>query len=251
MTDSLTREEIEQAVRATVEAQRTALGVEITTPVLYSNGDYVVVIVAPEVGGFLVHDAGLGSMRVAAEGMRFGREPVARIKSIAERYGCVVDGGRITRMCEAQDVGAAVALVANASRTVADLVVEIRRQNKSQFRYVVTEGIRAIVGARLREDESFKGASGITYRVPNVILDQTLQRAFVFAVPLASRSAVPTQFRELFDLKAAFPSVYNESIYNDASDFRPREDGWILEQVGDVVAISALRERLAKVLETV
>ena len=245
----MTRDEIEHAVRATVEAYTTALGVEVTTPVLYANGDYVVVIVAAEIGGFLVHDAGLGAMQLVAEGVRSGRDQTTRIKGIAERYGCHAEGGRIVRVAQAEDVGAAVALVANASKTIGDLAVEVRRQNESQFRYVVTESIRQIVGSRLREDESFKGASGITYRVPNVILDRTMQRAFAFAVPLASRSAVPSQFRELFDLKAAFPGIYNESIYNDASDFRPQEDGWVLEQVGGVMPISDLRERLTRVLE--
>ena len=249
MNNSLTKEEIEQAVREVVEAQPMMLGFEVTTPVLYSNGDYVIVIVAQEADGYIVHDASLGSMRVAAEVPRTGREASARLRAIAERYGCSVDGSRITRFCKADNVGPSVALVANASRTVGDLAVEMRRQNESQFRYVVTESLREIVGKRLREDESYKGASGITYRVPNVILNPTLQCPFAFAVPLASRTAVPSQFRELFDLKAAFPHVYNESIYNDAGDFRPREDGWILEQVGAVVAISALRERLSKVLE--
>ena len=248
MKDRLTCEEIGRAVRSLVVAQSTPFGTEVTTPVLYANGDYVVVVVADEFEGFVVHDASLGTMQLAVEGGRAMRDP-ARLKQIAERYGCVMQGGRVTRMCSSDDVPASVSLVANASKSIGDLIVELRRQSESQFRYVVTEGLREIVGNRLRLDESFKGASGITYRVPNVILDKNLQNAFAFAVPLASRSAVPSQFRELFDLRAAFPSIYNESIYNDLSDFRPQEDGWILGQVGDVVAISSLREKLAPVLE--
>ena len=249
MSERLTAREIEAAVRALIEARPSTLGMHVTTPVIYPNGDFVEVITAPEAKGFVVHDAGVGGMLLAAEGFRISREIALRIKSAAERYDCVVSGGRIGRACERQDVGLSIALVANASRAVADFASEGRRQNESQFRYLVTEKIREIVGGRLRENENFKGKSGRGYRVQNVILDTQLSRPLAFAVPLASRSSVPNQFRELFDLKAAFPAIFNESIYNDAGDFRPDEDGWILEQVGGVIPLSELSSRLPALLD--
>jgi hypothetical protein len=248
MTDSLTSQDVESAVRALVEACPTPLGLEVSTPVIYANGDYVTVIVAQESDGYITHDAGMGGMHIASEGIGLGGDMATRLRGVAARYDCQIDGGRITRSCALDDLGASVALVANASRAVGDVIVEIRRHGESQFRHVVTEGIREIAGDRLRENESFKGASGTTYRVPNVILDQNLQVARAFVLPVASRSAVPTQFRELFDLRAAFPDVYLESIYNDESDFRPQQDGWVLQQVGEVLPISALRARMPKIL---
>ena len=244
----LRAEAVETVVRSLLEAQQTALGIEVTTPVLYPNGDYVAVIVACGSDGLVVHDASLGIMHIAAGGTRVNREMAGRLRASAERYECQMIDGRVMRTTSDDEIAISVLLVANASRAVSDHAIEIRRQNESDFRYVVTQSLRELAGERLKENESFKGRSGRTYRVQNLILDQKLQRPLVFAVPLASRSAVPSQFRELFDLKAAYSSVRNESIYDDEGDFRPDEDGWLLEQVGDVVPISEIKTRIAPLL---
>lgn len=250
MAQIVTPQEIEQALRSLVEARATAIGIEVTTPVLYANGDFVDVVVVPGHEVYEVHDAGIGSMRLSAEGMRLGQDAVSRMRLAAERYDCAVEGGRIVRRCERSEITVTISLVANASRTVGDFAAEVRRQNESQFRFVLTESIRDIAGARLKENETFKGRSGRVYRVSNVILDRELSTPMAFAVPLASRSSVPAQFRELFDLKAAFPQIRNESVYNDAGDFRPDEDGWILSQVGEVFPISDLQRKMSILLET-
>ncbi len=250
MAQTVTPEDIQQAARALIEARATGMGIEVTTPIVHANGDFVEVIVVPGREPFEVHDAGIGSMRLSAEGMRTGGDIGARMRLAAERYDCLVEGGRIVRRCPQAEVAVSIALVANASRTVGDFAAEVRRQNDSQFRFVLTERIREIAGTRLKENEAFKGRSGRVYRVPNVILNKELSTPLAFAVPLASRSSVPIQFRELFDLKAAFPDVRNESVYNDEGDFRPDEDGWILAQVGEVVPFSDLAKMLPALLET-
>ncbi len=251
MARIVTPQDVEHAARSLVEARASSMGIEVTTPILHANGDFVEVIVVPGVDGFAVHDAGLGSMRLSAEGMRTGGDAAIRMRLAAERYDCLVEGGRIVRRCSDEaELAVSIALVANATRTVGDFAAEVRRQNDSQFRFVLTERIREIAGPRLRENEAFKGQSGRIYRVPNVILDKQLSLPPVFAVPVASRSSVPFQFRELFDLKAAFPLIRNDSVYNDAGDFRPDEDGWILGQVGEVTPFSDLPKRLPELLET-
>lgn len=250
MARIVTPEEIERVARSLVEARESAMGIEVTTPIVHANGDFVEVVVAGGHSGIEVHDAGIGSMRLAAEGMRTGGDVALRMRLAAERYECLVEGGRVLRRCDDDPdaIAVSIALVANASRTVGDFAAEVRRQSESQFRFVLTERLREIAGPRLKENETFKGRSGRVYRVPNVILDKNLALPLAFAVPLASRSSVPVQFRELFDLKAAFPDIRNESIYNDASDFRPDEDGWILAQVGEVIPFSDLSRTLPALL---
>src|SRR2546423_13997552 len=90
----------------------------------------------------------------------------------------------------------------------------------------------------------FHGARGRAYRINNVVLDpaETAPVAFVFALP--SRSAVPTQFAEMYDLREANPAIINDSIYNDTSDFRLREDGWLLEKVSVLIPFSEMQSRL-------
>lgn len=251
MTAPLSHQEIEREARSLVTAQPSAMGVEVSTPVVYPNGDCVTVIVAPTGAGdtFLVHDAGLGAMFLLAEGITLTRDASERVSSAVGRYMCRFAEGRVFRECKADEIAASIMLVANGSRTVGDYATEVRRQTDDQFRYALTECVREAVGARARQNEIFKGRSGRGYRVANIILDEAQTRPVAFVVPLASRGAVAHQFRELYDLKAAMPDVLNESVYKEDSDFRPDEDGWVLRQVGELVPFHQLKPKLARLVE--
>jgi hypothetical protein len=193
-----------------------------------------------------VHDAGLAEWHLTNEGVRPDR---ARLVQAAKRYNCDFLYGRVQTTVSADEVATAIMLVANASRSIADFSVEARRQSESQFRYILTERVREMFGRRLRENESFKGTSGTTYRVPNTILNETESDAVCFVMPLASRSAVAAQFKELFDLRSAYPSVVAESVYNEQSDFRVEEDGWVLKQIGEVTPFSEIGSRLPQLIQ--
>ena len=224
------------------------MGVEITTPVIYPNGECVTVTVTMEGGEYVVHDAGLGAMYLTAEGVRMSRQLSERLAALAARYECEFIEGRMTRRCSTDDVAIAAMLVANASRT-GDQAIEVRRQSEGEFRYAVSERVRELVGKRWRENQLFQGASGRSYRIGNIILDasETAPVAFVFALP--SRSAVPAQFTEMYDLHAAHPAIANDSVYNDAGDFRLREDGWLLEKVSILIPFSEMQSRIPRMHE--
>lgn len=246
----LTPQEIEAASRALVTARESTMGIEITTPVIYPNGECVTVTVTMEGGEYVVHDAGLGAMYLTAEGVRMSRQLGERLAALAARYECEFIEGRMLRRCSPDEVAIAAMLVANASRTVGDQALEVRRQSESEFRYAVSERVHGLVGSRWRENQLFKGASGRSYRVGNIILDpaETAPIAFVFALP--SRSAVPSQFAEMYDLRAAYPQIANDSVYNDAGDFRVREDGWLLEKVSVLIPFSEMQARIPQTLAT-
>jgi len=53
----------------------------------------------------------------------------------------------------------AAVMVANASRTIGDQALEIKRQTESDFRIAVIERIREIAGNRVRENETVRGES--------------------------------------------------------------------------------------------
>jgi hypothetical protein len=119
----LTPEELEAASRALVTARETAMGVEITTPVIYPNGACVTVTVTMEGGEYVVHDAGLGAMYLTAEGIRITRQLSERLAAFAARYECEFIEGRMLRRCSTDDVAIAAMLVANASRAVGDQAI--------------------------------------------------------------------------------------------------------------------------------
>jgi hypothetical protein len=246
----LTPQEIETASRAIITARESSMGIEITTPVIYPNGECVTVTVAMEGAEYVVHDAGLGAMYLTAEGVRIGRQLSERLAALAARYECEFIEGRMMRRCSTDEVAIAAMLVANASRTVGDQAVEVRRQSESEFRYAVSERTRDLAGSRWRENQLFQGASGRSYRIGNLILDRTETKAVAFIFALPSRNAVPAQFTEMYDLRSAYPDITNDSVYNDAGDFRVREDGWLLEKVSVLTPFSEMRARIPTMLAT-
>lgn len=249
MSILLTTREIEDSARELISAASSSLGVEVTTPLVYPNGECVTVVVAPEFSEYVVHDAGLGSIYLEREGVRVSRDIRTRAASVAARYECAFIEGRMTRRGSAQDVAVSVMLVANATKTLADLAAEARRQSESQFRYLLTERVREVAGARLKENEVFRGKSGASYRIANTILDAQRQMPIAFIVPIPSRGSVANQFRELYDLQAAYPSIDRESVYDEGSDFRATEDGWMLGQVGKVAPFSSIGRDVAEILQ--
>ena len=82
----ITPEEIEVTARAIVSAKTTSLGIEVTTPVVYPNGDLVTVAVTIEGGEYVVHDAGFGAMYLNSAGVRLTRQLARRFTELAARY---------------------------------------------------------------------------------------------------------------------------------------------------------------------
>lgn len=69
MDHTIDKEVIEAEARALISAHTTNLGVEVTMPVLYPNGNAVNVVVAAHAERYLVHDAGAGAMHLSSFGI--------------------------------------------------------------------------------------------------------------------------------------------------------------------------------------
>lgn len=228
--------DIEAAVRALVTAQPLSIGIEVTVPVAYGGGDIVSVIVEQEGESFVAHDAGVGAMQLSAAGVTVNRAVAARLAELAARFRCSFEDGRVSARGAVEDVGVTACLVANASRAVADYVLEVRRQLETDFRIVVTERIREIVGPRLRENEEFRGKSGRRYRVPAMLLNSTGSAPAHFIAALAHRHNVERNFAMFWDLRRSFPDVENDAVYDEAGDFRD-EDRELLSSVSTPITL--------------
>ena len=114
--------DLEKAVRALVSAEKTNLGVEITVPVAYGDGELVTVVVDPIEGGYLVHDAGFSAMRLTGAGVTFSRNVVHRLNELTKRYRSTFSDGRVSSHASPADVAQMACLVANAARSVADYI---------------------------------------------------------------------------------------------------------------------------------
>ena len=183
---SVTTEEIEAAARALITARQTNLGIELTMPVVYPNGQLVTVAVTIDSGRYLVHDAGFGAMYLTSAGIQMTKQLSQRLAHLAAQYGCEFVGARMQRHCDPDQIAIAAAMVANASRTIGDRALEARHQIESDFRVAVAEKLRSIGGKRVKDNEQVKGKHGRLYRMPHVVLDASETRpiAFVMALPI-------------------------------------------------------------------
>ena len=114
------------ACRNLTTAQQTSLGMEITMPVLYPNGNAVNVIVRKlHKGDYEVSDGGGGAGYLVSCGGEIDGETYDKnTANIAKQYGCVFGGMEISRQCTFDKIAVVAALVANASRAVGDLTMQ-------------------------------------------------------------------------------------------------------------------------------
>lgn len=233
MSSKLSLVEVEKAIHALTVAEKTNLGIEVTLPVAFGDGELVSVVVESVDDHFLIHDSGFSSMRLVSAGVSLTKHVVFRLNEFSRRYRCKFSDGRVSATATLDDVAQVACLVANASRAVADYVYELRRQTEYDFRIVVFDKLKELVGPRIRELEEFRGDSGILYRLP-IILDHSQSRPQNFLATLANRSVVPRSFAMFFDLRPNYPNVERDAVYDDEADIR-KEDRSLLKSIGTEV----------------
>jgi hypothetical protein len=207
----------------------------------------VTVVAHVDGGEYVVHDAGFGAMYLTSAGVRVTKQLSHRFAQLAAHYGCQFVGNRMTRRCTPEQVAMAAALVANASRSIGDQALEIKRQSENDFRTAVAERLREVAGTRVRENQEARGASGRVYRIPNVLLDKAERSPVAFIVGLPNRSLVLPHVAEFFDLQNAHRDVANDAIYDETADFRP-EDHRLLNQVGEAIAFGQTKLKFAQLV---
>jgi hypothetical protein len=230
MAPQLKASDVEKAVRSLITAERTNLGIEVTIPVAYGDGELASVIVENNGDSFRIHDAGFSAMRLTSAGIALSRSVILRLNEYCQRYHCTFSDGRVSAPAAMDNVAQAACLVANASRAVADYVYEIRRQSEFDFRTVVFDKLKEIVGPRVRNSEEFTGKSGRKYRLP-VLLDRSQSRPQNFLATLAHRHTVPQSYAMFSDLRGAYPLVEQDAVYDETADIR-EEDRVFIASVG-------------------
>jgi hypothetical protein len=238
---------VEKAVRDFISAEEIGLGIEVSSLVAYPGGDLVNVIVERVRSELVVHDSGSAAMRLSEQGISISKHVSARLVDYAGRFNCRFEGNRVALNCNIDSVGYAVAMVANASRSVADYALEIRRHAESDFRHMVADVLRELIGARLRENEDYEGKSGRKYRVAATILDASESRPIRLISPIASRAVVDHSFAMLSDIKLKYPTLANECVYDETGDVRD-EDREFLSSVCEVYAFMEARRHFRELL---
>ena len=244
MTHLIKPQELEAAARALITACKTNLGTEVAMPVIYPNGQAVTVVVTVEGGEYVVHDAGFGAMYLTSAGVKLTKQLAQRLASLAAHYGCDFIENRMIRRCSVDQLALAVAIVANASRTIGDQALEVRRRTERDFSEAVSHRLQEVIGTRVRSHQEIKGESGRKYLVGNIILDRPEKLPVAFVESFANRASVPGHFLEFYDLRPVYPQTMNFSVYDENEQFT-QPDLRLLRKVSDVVTYGQSRRRFA------
>jgi hypothetical protein len=221
-TKILTVDDIEKGIRALITAEKTNLGIEVAVPVAYGDGELVTVVVDQSGPELLVHDASFSSMRLAKLGVLLTPILKHRLTDFARRYHCNFQDGRVYALATMETVPNIVCLVANAARSVGDYAYELKQHVERDFRLIVFDKLREVVGDRAHEADEFKGKSGRRYRMVHV-LNENKTKPQNFISTVASRSAITLSFGALYDLGLAFPETERDAIYDDEAGLRDED----------------------------
>jgi hypothetical protein len=141
-------------------------------------------------------------------------------------------------------------LVANAARAVADYRYEIRHQSETDFRTIVFDKLREIVGKRAHEADEFRGKSGRLYRIP-FVMNESLSRPQNFVSTVANRAAVPLSYATLSDLKGTYPEVERDAVYDDEAGLRDEDRAFLRSADAEVFGWMEADLRFRKLVHNV
>lgn len=241
----ITARDLEAACRALVRVEASNLGLEVQLPVIYPNGDLVTVVVSEENGQIFVHDGGYAAMALATAGVSVTAKLRARIASLSKHYGCEFSNDRMVKTAPVDQLPLAVAVVANASRTVADQLLQTHSQPIFSFRQEVIDRVKQVMGAeRVRENEPVTGKSGTQYSIGAVVLDKHLTAPVAFVEAVKDLEGVNKRFREFYDI-SLLPMLNDPArivLYDDRAPLR-QVDLIILQDVSNVVRFSDAETR--------
>jgi hypothetical protein len=246
-----TPESLEAACRDLVRVQRTSLGFEVQLPVIYPNGDLVAVVVTQEGGQTIVHDGGFAAMTLATAGVAITKKMKARMLALSNHYGCEFTNDRMLKVAKEDDLPLVVAVVANASRTIADQMLQTHAQPLFSFRQEVIDRVKEFVGAkRVRENEAVSGKSGTQYQIGAVVLDKELRSPAAYVEAVKDAEGVNKRFREFYDISQLFLSPEPDRIimYDDKAHLR-QGDLIVLQDVCNVVRFSDAERRFRQIAD--
>ena len=237
----LTIENIKSSICALTLVERTNQGFEVTLPQIYHDGTSVVVVIAIQSGGFIVHDNGYAAMLLSSSGFPVGKRLADAVRYPVQSYGCELDQMRVTKRCETlEQIAVSATLVGCASRLIADQSLGTPQVPLVDFKSSVVSRIVSAVGVdRVRANEEVSGRLGSTYRVSTVVLDNERSKPMAFIEPIGDREAIPRRFKEFYDLSKTpgYQGIDRVAVYDDAKPL-PSGDALLLQEVGSLVRFS-------------
>jgi len=238
------KEDVEIAARSLIRGRQTNLGLELDMPIAYPDGSLATVFVAEANRSFYVHDNGMASQFLVLSNVRFDKKLRETLSQQVDQFGCELVDGRVSASGSSEELPLLIALVANASRTIADEARNVHYSRAQSFRRKVQDIVLEMVGDRVRQKEEVYSTSGKRYRISNVLLDQEKRKPIAFIEAVPSPDVATRKVVEFLDLKDKYPEVACEAIYNDRRGILDQSDISILQKVANPVPWTHAKNRI-------
>lgn len=246
----LTENAIHSEIQRLTHVERSNWGFEVQLPLFFPNGASIAVTIAPYGDDFVVHDSGASTAFLIDNGISISPKLVNKISNLAENYGCEFESHRLQKRSGTDHLGAVAAIVANASKTVVDLVLQQAKATIVDFKKEVLVRLRDYVGEkRFREDEEVHGESGYSYHVNAVVLDANADKPIGFIELVKDHEAATKKFRAFWDISRSdsHSRVKRISLFDDARHW-DNSDLLILQEVSSLVRLSDARLGLSELV---
>jgi hypothetical protein len=199
-------------------------GVAVNTHCMYPSNGAVQVIVHRTPSGYLVSDDGGAIREAIAAGADMTKATQARYGSVAGKQGLSFCNGIVSAPAvPLEAVSAAIILVANASKEIADQVFSTYRAKRTRdFKTVVRQFLKEEFLQSPRE-ELITGNTNKSHKFDNVIVLPTGRRAIVDVV-LHDPNSINARVVANLDVRAARPHGLTQSIiYDDEDNWGPTD----------------------------
>ncbi|MBI1775896.1 MAG: hypothetical protein HYR63_11170 [Proteobacteria bacterium] len=242
----ITPRAIIEMLSRTVEAIQLDDGVRVSTHVLYPSNGAVSVVVRGGEDEFIVSDEGGAIAEMIGSGLK-AEVSDSTIRTRIKYYGLGVSAGSIVSPAIPIDaIPAAIMLVANASKEVADWALKnLRFRTPRNFR----EDLAALLGRyfhdNLKRDAPIIGASAKLHKFVHVVYLSGDRKLLIDPV-VSEASSVNARLVANLDVKLAHNPLLDQLIIYDDSLSWQSSDLKLLEMGARTVAFSRAEPEIAK-----
>lgn len=212
-------------------------GVRVTTHCVYPSNGFVQVVVRGGKDTFFVSDEGGALQEIAAAGAEI-QKPDKQVQHLVAPMGLMISGGVIrSPQCPAESISVAVALVANASKEVADWFFDHARiERQRNFRELVKKFLSAKF-ENVRHHEIIVGKSNKPHKFENLVLLPNGVR-MIFDPVIYDPASINARVVANMDVRQAEYENLSQHIVYDDSDNWKVEDLNLLQVGAEVIPFS-------------
>lgn len=207
--------------------------VRVATHCIYPTNGVVQVVVHGGTDTFVVSDEGNAYRELSASGIEINK-PDSLVKKLLDERGLSFrDGVIASPQVNAEALGITIALVANASKEVAEwLFSHSRIKREREFKSVLQQFLKARFNEHVKHD-ALIGASNKEHKFDNLIVFPNGKRLIVDPVMHDANSINARLVANLDVRSAGYDNLEQRIVYDDQEDWKPDELN--LLQVGATV----------------